>query len=128
MASRMYLFFVCIGSLLCWIAWFFVIWNTDPQEPGKTGVVFFYVSLGLAFLGTCSLLSFLTKNLLLKKQGNFLEFFKKNFLSSFGISIISMTILFLFHMKLLVWWNSVLFVILLAVLKGFMIINRKYVR
>lgn len=48
-----------LGTLLCWVAWFFVLTNLSPGEAGLLGLVFFYASLFLALVGTISVIGFL---------------------------------------------------------------------
>lgn len=59
MSLKIYLYSMSLGTLLCWVAWFFVITNLAPEEAGFVGLLFFYISLFLALVGTASVIGFL---------------------------------------------------------------------
>jgi hypothetical protein len=115
-----------LGSTLSWIAWFFVVWNIDPTESKRLGVLFFYTSLGLAVMSTYLLIIFFVYQLILKKKENFFEFLKQNILQAFIFTSITGFILTLFHFRLLVWWNASLLILCLVILKILFSINKKY--
>ncbi len=56
MTFRSYLLFMCIGTAISLGAWLFVIFNLNPFEAGFVGAALFAVTLGLALVGSLSLL------------------------------------------------------------------------
>jgi hypothetical protein len=114
------------GTIMCWVAWVFILFNVSPEQAGWIGFIFFYTSLFLGTVGTFSVIG-----LLLKKQKSSTDdiifrqvkrTFKQGIL--FGIFIILSLILLQFN--LLFWWNAVLLALLYIVLEGAIVSGRKY--
>jgi hypothetical protein len=114
------------GTIMCWVAWLFILFNISPEQAGWVGFIFFYASL---FLGTVGIFS--VTGLFLKKQSTNKDeiifrqvkrTFKQGIL--FGIFIILSLILLQFN--LLFWWNAILLALLYIVLEGAIVSGRKY--
>ncbi|MFA6423931.1 MAG: hypothetical protein WCV83_01295 [Candidatus Magasanikbacteria bacterium] len=126
MTLKQYLLLMATGTIMCWVAWVFILFNVSPEQAGWIGFIFFYTSLFLGTVGTFSVIG-----LLLKKQKSSTDdiifrqvkrTFKQGIL--FGIFIILSLILLQFN--LLFWWNAVLLALLYIVLEGAIVSGRKY--
>ena len=126
MSLRAYLIFMTIGTLLCWVAWFFVIGNTSPTEAGMLAFSFFYLSLFLAIVGTFSVIGFLVRRAIIKNDDVIFRHVRATFRQSVIIASLVITSLILLSQNLLAWWNALLLIILFFILEGMIFSNRKY--
>lgn len=115
-----------IGALICWMAWFFVLFSIDPQDAGIIGFAFFYLSLFLALTGTFSTMGFLVRKKIVKNEEAVFHHVKHTFRQGIFVSATVVIALLLLQEKLLTWWNGVLLIILFLVLEGVVFTNRKY--
>ncbi|MFA6426826.1 MAG: hypothetical protein WCW16_00060 [Candidatus Magasanikbacteria bacterium] len=86
MTLRQYMFTMLFATMLCWTAWFFVLTNVDPFQTTTLGFVFFYVSLGLALLGSISLIAFLIYRLFASKDLPLFRYVQISFRQSFYVT------------------------------------------
>ena len=124
MTLRQYLILMTLGTLICWVAWVFVIFNLDPYQAGFISFLFFYASLFLALLGTFSVCGFLVRRRLLKDDEVVFRHVKKTFRQGIIFSVFILLVLFLLQLKLLAWWNLTLLVLLLVSLEGVIFASR----
>jgi len=126
MTLRQYLVLMSLGTLLCWVIWFFVLFRTDPNTSGVLVFFFFYFSLFLALLGTLSVGGFLSKRLLVKNDEAVFRFVKRTFRQSVVVAIFMICGLFLLQKDLLRWWNAILLFVLLFFVEGIIFAGRKF--
>lgn len=110
MTLKSYLFLMSVGTLMCWIAWLFVIFNIAPADAGPGGLIFFYVSLFLSILGTFSVLGFLIRKAILKDEEVVFRHVKHTFRQSILIGILTILALVLLSQGLLYWWNAAILI------------------
>ena len=115
-----------LGTIICWIAWVFILFNIDPVQADFLAFTFFYSSLFLALLGTFSVIGFLFRRRVIKEDEIIFRHVKRTFRQ--GIMLSTWTILFLFlqQIKLLTWWIATILIILFIVIEGLIFANRKY--
>lgn len=53
-----YFISMLVATVLCWVAFFLVVYNIDPFTSGWIGVLCFYASLFFALIGTLALVGF----------------------------------------------------------------------
>ncbi len=126
MTLRQYLILMSLCAVLSWVAWFFVVSNTNPNESGTVVFAFFYFSLFLAVVGTISVLGFLIRKAIIKNDEVVFRHVKKTFRQSIVIATLLIITLALLSQELLAWWNGLLLLILFFVLEGVIFTNRKY--
>ena len=68
MTLRQYLILMSLGTLICWAAWVVIINTFAPNTAGILGLLFFYVSLFLALVGTFSVIVFLIRRVIIKND------------------------------------------------------------
>lgn len=126
MTLKQYLYLMTIGTLICWIAWFFILFNTDPQDATLLIFGFFYTSLFLGIVGLFSVIGFLIKSKRAHKDDAVFRQVKKTFTQGILLGSFVIFILILRQFHLLFWWNAVFLVILYVLIEGVIISNRKY--
>ena len=126
MTLRFYLIWMSIGALICWLAWFFVLNNIDPNQAEFIGFLFFYSSLFLALAGTFSVIGFLIKKIVLKDDQIVFHHVKSTFRQGMLIAMVIVSGLILLQTKLLTWWNAILLALLFALIEGIIFTSRKY--
>lgn len=115
-----------LGTVICWTAWVFILFNIDPAQADFLSFIFFYSSLFLALLGTFSVIGFLFRRRVVKEDEIVFRHVKKTFRQ--GIMLATWVILFLFlqQSKLLTWWIATILIVLFVVIEGLIFANRKY--
>ncbi len=120
MSLNKYLFFMALGALISWGAWYLVLRTTDPLESGFLGFLFFYLTLFFALVGTFSVIGFFIRKLALKDELAF-RHVVVSFRQAILFSILITGSLILQSLSLLTWWNIILFILALTVLEFFFI-------
>ncbi len=126
MTLRPYLILMSIGALICWLAWFFVLANIDPEQTGIFGFLFFYASLFLALTGAFSVIGFLIKRAILKNDQALFHHVKSTFRQGMLLAATIIGGLILLQTQLLTWWNAALLILLLVGIESVIFTNRKY--
>jgi len=126
MTLRQYLVLMGVGTLLCWGILGFILLTVDPLTAGITGMIFFYLSLFLALVGTFSVLVFLVRRMFDKNEEVIFRHVRKTFRQSVTIALFVILVLFLQQKQLLTWWNGLLLVIIFIALEGIVFTNRKH--
>ncbi len=126
MTLKQYLLLMAAGTIMCWVAWFFILFNISPEQAGLLGFTFFYISL---FLGTVGLFS--VTGLVLKKQKSdkddiIFRQVKRTFKQGILFGSFVILALLLLQFNLLFWWNAILLALLYIVLEGAIVSGRKY--
>lgn len=126
MTLRQYLILMSIGTILCWVAWLFVVWSIDPSDAGTLGFLFFYISLFLAIVGSFSVFGFLVRRAIIKDDELVFRHVKRTFRQSIFVATLIVFVLFLLAEHLLTWWNLILLLGLCVFLEAIVFTNRKY--
>ena len=111
MNLKQYFTIMLLGTVFCWVAWLFVVFNIDPFQDKGAGFGFFYVSLGLALMGTISVISFLIRQSLGKNNLPMFRYVKQSFKDALFVAIVLILMLFLQGKGYLNWWNTIIFVV-----------------
>lgn len=127
MSLKKYLFLMVMATILCWAAFAFVLFFINPKTAGTTGLLFFYLSLFLGLLGVFSILGFLSRYFLGRRIVVYHQV-KVAFRQGAMLALLLTGSLFLQGQRLLVWWNTLLFIFLLSVIEYFFLTaeERKY--
>jgi hypothetical protein len=111
------------ATIFCWLAWFMVFFNVNPEVDGQLGLSFFYASLGLSLIGTGATLGFFVRFVIFRRQiiaTQVLEAFRQSFL----FAILVLASLFLSSQNLFNWLNSFFLLACLVILEIFIISYR----
>ena len=120
MTLRSYLIVMSLATLVCWLAWFYILWIVNPELTNWAGFLLFYLSLFLALIGTITIIGFFIRFIGLKHELAFRSV-KNAFRQSFLFSFFIIMILFLLSQGLFSWLNVFFLVIGLSVLEFFII-------
>lgn len=104
------------ATLIVWVSWFFVLFEVDPTASGKTGVIFFYLSLFLAVWGTLFILFSLFKKRFNKNELEH-NIVKVSFRQSIFFALTVVGVLFLQSRNFLTWWNLILLILGVSLLE-----------
>ncbi|MBI5221477.1 MAG: hypothetical protein HY979_01590 [Candidatus Magasanikbacteria bacterium] len=126
MTLKQYLYLMATGTLICWIAWFFLLFNTDPQEASLLIFAFFYISLFLGIVGLFSVIGFLIKSRRMMQDDAVFRQVKKTFTQGILLGAFTIFILILRQFNLLFWWNAIFLVVLYVLIEGVILSGRKY--
>ena len=96
------------ATFMCWASWAFVIINVDPFTSTIFGFGFFYVSLFLALIGTCSLILFSLYRLIEKDDQPLFRYVQKSFREAVVVAAFGVGFLFLLGKDWLTLWSGLM--------------------
>ncbi len=123
MTLKRYLNLMGLLTLICWLAWIFVLFFINPDETGLIGFILFYFSLFLAILGSVAIIGFVIRARL--KKGPVFKQVENAFRQGIWLSIFLIGILLLKSLGLLEWWNGLVLFFFLVFLEFFFLSSRK---
>lgn len=126
MTLRQYLVLMTLATSLCWLTWFFAVFNIDPDSAGFIGFAFFYLSLFLGIVGLFSVIGFIWKNKKTEHEDAVFRQVKKTFIQGILFGTFVNTLLILLQFNFLYWWNAALLSLFYLLLEGAIISGRKY--
>ena len=109
-----------VTTLLCWLAFVFVLYNVNPGITNWLGFLLFYSSLFLALVGTAAIFGFVIRFIGLRHKLAFRSV-KDAFRQSFLFSFFIVATLVLLSQDLFSWLNLFFLVVGLSVLEFFLI-------
>ncbi|PIZ58608.1 hypothetical protein COY23_00330 [bacterium (Candidatus Torokbacteria) CG_4_10_14_0_2_um_filter_35_8] len=68
MTLRNYLLGIAFSTVLCAVAFIFVIFNINPEETNSLGFILFYTSLALTLVGSFTILGFILRRIVSKNE------------------------------------------------------------
>lgn len=125
MTLRQYLIIMSFATVLCWVAWGFVITNVDPFETSVVAYAFFYLSLFFSLLGTIAMGAFSYYHFFSSDDLPMFRYVQKSFRDALIWSTVLIVLLFLQAQGLLRFWNVLIFIAFLAVFILFHYSTRK---
>ena len=123
MTLKKYLFLMTFATILCFGAWALVLFFVNPESAGMVGFSFFYGSMFLGLLGVFSMVGFLIRYLWKRYEFAY-DQVKTSFRQGLMFALLLTGALFLQSYRLLVWWNLLLLVALLAGIEYFFVTKR----
>jgi len=118
MDLKKFLLYMSLATLLCWFGFLMVIFSISPNEIGTLTFLLFYLILGLAVMGTLTIIGFLIRKIFNKKELAF-EHVLVSFRQAIWLSLILIISLYLQSKQLLAWWNAVLLILGLGLIEFF---------
>lgn len=126
MTIRGYIAFMLAGSAIAWLAWYVVLGTVDPFTAGLFGIGLFYGSLGLAVLGTLTLLIFVVRTMTHREElpvRNLGIAIREAF---WGVAFL-MVVLMLLRRGMLAWWNVMPLILALGIMEYIFLAFRRRV-
>lgn len=108
MTLRQYLVTMILATLMCWVAWGFVIVNVDPFTASKLSFLFFYASFFLGLLGTVSVLAFFVYRLIDRGSLPLFRYVQLSFRQALVISLFATIMLYMQGKAWLSLWTGLL--------------------
>lgn len=124
MTLRKYLILMSLASLVCWLAFILVIYYMNPISSGMIALIFFYLSLFLAIVGTFAIIGFLLRTKVLSGELIFKQV-AVTFRQALWFGILAVFSLWLQSKNLLTWYNLSLQIIVLLILEFFFLSTKK---
>ncbi len=121
MTLRQYLTIMGVGTALAAAAVALILFGVDPTETSAAVFVIFYVSLFLAATGALSIVGFLLRVLVLRKQYFISRQVAVSFRQAVLLAALIVGALILQSRSLLHWWTAALMVAAMTVLEFFFI-------
>lgn len=115
-----------IGTVMCWVAWLFVIFNISPDQAGLLGFSFFYTTLFLGIVGLFSVIGLMMKKKKQDQEEIIFRQVKRTFKQGILFAIFSTIILLLLQFQMLFWWNGIILITIYILVEGAIISGRKY--
>ena len=122
MSLEKYLKTMLIATGLCWLAFVVVIFSVDPSAASYTGLFLFYFSLFFSLIGFFSIIGLIFRGHL--TTGPTHKKVTIAFRQAIWFSVLIIFFLFFQGLRLLHWWNLVLFVLFLTLLEFFFISHK----
>ena len=122
MSIKRYLKFMLIATGLCWLAFLVIILSIDPNQAAPSGFALFYLSLLFSLTGIFSILGLIFRGHLTSDPTN--KKVTTAFRQAIWFSALIVFFLFLQGLRLLHWWNLILFVLFLTLLEFFFVSHK----
>lgn len=126
MSLRQYLLLMSFGTLLCWGGFLVTLFSVNPVDATAIEFGFFYVSLFLALVGTCSVAGLSFRRLFLKNDDLIFRHVKNAFRQSLLFACVVILMLVLLAAHLLTWWNLLLLILLVVSIEALIFTERKF--
>ncbi len=123
MTLKKYLNLMSVLTIICWLAWVFVIFFVNPEETGLIGFILFYFSLFLAILGTAAIIGFLIR--VRFNKGPVFKQVEVSFRQGIWLSLLVVGLFLLQNLGILRWWNGLFLLLFLMFLEFFFLSSRK---
>jgi len=124
MNLKSYLWLIALGTALAWLGWTLVILNIDPNEAGASGVILFYVTLFVSFVGTLALAGTLYRVRKPERRELASREVRISFRHAIMLSSVAIVSLLLASHGLLYWWNLLGLIALTGVIEyGFLLVG-----
>jgi len=116
MTLKKYLIYMTLATVFCLIAWLEVLFFVNPYDTGLAGFTLFYLSLLLTLWGIFSIIGFLVRYIVRRNRFAY-DQVKMAFRQGFLFALLLISGLILQSYNLLVWWNMLLLIGLLAIIE-----------
>lgn len=123
MSSKIYTIIIFLGTIIFWYCWFLVLFFIDPSEAGFMGLMFFFVNLFFALIGSIFSFSFIIHTKIFGSH-SVLKSIQISTRQAILFSILIIVSLWLQSQNLLTIYNIIIFIALLTLIE-FLFISRK---
>ncbi len=120
MTLKKYLILMLFATLVCWLALGLVIFYLNPYSGGMIALVFFYVSLFFAVVGTFAIVGFIIRSRFLRHELVYRQV-AVTFRQAVWLGGLAVIALWLQAQALLTWYNLLLLILVLAVFEFFLL-------
>ncbi len=116
MTFRRFLLIMIAATLAVWGGWVYVLSTIDPTSAGGGAFVFFYLTLGVALIGTFTILGTAVRRIF-RRDELVSRHVMVSFRQAFLFSVLMILSLILLARGMMTWWLITLIILSLAVLE-----------
>ena len=124
MTLKNYILAMSVLTVICWGIFIFIAGIINPLSTNWIGFFLFYISLGVALIGTSSILGLVLRFFFAKDEVVF-NSVKNSFRQSFLLSLFIISLLILKAANYFSWLNLILLIILFTILEIFLSAKKK---
>lgn len=124
MTLKQLLLIAGIATAICWLAWIIVLFQVSPQEAQWLDFSLFYISLFFALAGTFFLANFAWRKVFSRLALDY-KIVSTSFRQSIFFALMIIGILALQSQSLLTWWNTLIILVAVTLLEGFLLSLRR---
>lgn len=117
MTLKQYLAVMSVGTLIGLGVFFLALFTIDPQTAGLVGLVIFYASLLLSFLGLFSTLGLIARIWVMKQDEPPFRQVKKTFRHGAFLSTLIVLALVFQSQRYLKWWTVALLIMIFTLME-----------
>lgn len=121
-----YLLLVAFGTMLCALAWLFLLFGINPEKAGLVGKFFFYLTLFFTLIGANSLLGFIFCKIRVHQDEIVFRHAKRTYRQSLILASFIILALILLAEKLLAWWNGIILIAIFIMIETVIFSGRKH--
>jgi hypothetical protein len=116
MTFRGYIILMLLATIGAWAAWLVVLVSIDPSKAGFLGYLFFYSTLGMALLGSLSVIGAGIR-IWFRREELIARHVWKSFRQAILLSALIIVSLLLMPAGLFSWWTGLLLILMLALIE-----------
>lgn len=120
MSLRQYLFIMSVMTVLCCLAFGYIVSTVNPETTNGTGFFLFYLSLFFSLIGLSALVGFLIRFVFLRRE-LLIDTVKIAFRQAFLFAFFIVAVLLLLSRDMLSWLNLGILIIGLSALEFFLL-------
>jgi hypothetical protein len=124
MREKGYFTLFIAAAAIGWVTFGLILLNVDPFTAVWYEFLFFYFSLTLALIATFFIIGWTIRSWIIKRY-RLHEGFGVMWRQSLFLTLLVVTLLLLQSVRVLAWWNMLIFVIALILFEVFFILNSK---
>ena len=124
MTLKNYILAMSVLTAICWGIFVFIAGTINPFSTNWLGFLLFYISLGVALIGTSSILGLILRFFFAKDEAVF-NSVKNSFRQSFLFSLFIISLLILKSANYFSWLNLILLIIIFTILEIFLSSKKK---
>jgi len=124
MTLKNYILAMSVLTVICWGIFIFIAGIINPLSTNWIGFFLFYISLGVALIGTSSILGLVLRFFFAKDEVVF-NSVKNSFRQSFLFSLFIIFLLILKSANYFSWLNLILLIIMFTILEIFLSAKKK---
>ncbi|MBN2853963.1 hypothetical protein JXK06_00270 [Patescibacteria group bacterium] len=124
MTLKNYILAMSVLTVICWGVFVFIAGTINPFSTNWLGFLLFYISLGVALIGTSSILGLAFRFFFAKDEAVF-NSVKNSFRQSFLFSLFIIALLILKSANYFSWLNLILLIIIFTILEIFLSSKKK---
>lgn len=104
------------ATIAAWVAWIVVLVAINPTSSGWLGFLFFFLTFGMALMGTLSLAGTYVR-LWMKRDELVSRHVYRSFRQAVLLSVLAVGALLLLGRGLFTWWTALLFILALSLVE-----------